>query len=232
MQIADESGGAGSGPVDVSGRGRLLAWAAFVGAYAVLSYASRLAGGKPPPDVLYEYGTAAAGLVQGGFVLGVVLLISRPWSRDLLALRRPTSWGVAAGLGLAVLVGVLVAGSLLEVVLDPGSEQGLVPTGWDEERAGAFAANFVVVAGLAPVVEELLFRGLGFSLLQRYGTPVTVVVVGVAFGLAHGLVEGLPLLAAMGMGLAYLRSRTRSVLPCIALHAVFNALVLTIAVSG
>src|SRR5205814_4786520 len=95
--------------------------------------------------------------------------------------------------------------------------------GWEPSHAGAYAANFVAVAGIAPFVEELTFRGLGFTLLQRFGTWPAILVVGITFGLAHGLVEALPELALFGCALAWLRARTDSVFPGMLVHATFNA---------
>ncbi len=83
----------------------------------------------------------------------------------------------------------------------------------------------------APIVEELTFRGAGYTLLERYGRPLAIVAVGLLFGLAHGLVDALPLLAAFGMGLAYLRARTASVYPGMLLHALFNGVTLIVAVA-
>ena len=68
----------------------------------------------------------------------------------------------------------------------------------------------MVIAGLAPVVEELTYRGLGFSLLRPYGMASAIIGVGLAFGLAHGLIEALPILSLFGIGLAWLRERTRA----------------------
>ena len=84
---------------------------------------------------------------------------------------------------------------------------------------------------VAPIVEELTFRGLGYSLLARYGRWTAIVTTGLAFGLAHGLVEAFPFLAAFGIGLAYLRSRVNSVVPGMFVHGLFNAVALTVAVS-
>ena len=84
---------------------------------------------------------------------------------------------------------------------------------------------------LAPVLEELTFRGLGFSLLQPLGATGAILLVGISFGIWHGLVEALPLLAAFGAGLAYLRSRVDSVYPGMVVHGLFNAVSLTIAVA-
>jgi len=46
---------------------------------------------------------------------------------------------------------------------------------WDSSRAGAFLANVNLIAVLAPVAEELWFRGLGYRLLERYGTAIAIV---------------------------------------------------------
>jgi membrane protease YdiL (CAAX protease family) len=85
---------------------------------------------------------------------------------------------------------------------------------------------------VAPVVEELTFRGLGYSLLTRYGRWTAIIGTGLAFALAHGLVNAFPILAAFGIGLAYLRSRVDSVYPGMIVHGLFNAIALTVAVSG
>ena len=76
-----------------------------------------------------------------------------------------------------------------------------------------------------------MFRGAGYSLLARFGQIVAILVVGVTFGLVHGLIEALVVLAAFGIGLAWLRARTDSVYPCMAVHALFNAVALIVAVT-
>jgi CAAX protease family protein len=211
--------------------GRLAAWLTLVGIQVLLGYGSRASGGKPPKDVVYHWSLAVGGLVQYAVFLAIVVAIAFEAPRRLLALRRPRSWPRAIGLAAAVLVGTYVLGSILDPLLHPGREQGLTPSGWQSQHAVAFAVNFIVLAGVAPIVEELTFRGLGYSLLEKWGRPFAIVAVGVLFGLAHGLVEALPILVAFGIGLAWLRSRTDSVYPGILLHAAFNAIALTVAVT-
>ena len=207
--------------------GRLLAWTIFVLAFAALSYGGRFAGGEVPDDALYMYSTAIQGIVQYAIMLGILLLIVRGAPpRALLALRQPDSWARAAGIAFAIFLGMLVLGAALSPFLQPGEEQGLIPEDWEPDRAPALAANFAVVVLVAPVVEELIFRGLGFSLLARFGTPAAIILVGITFALAHGLVEALPLLAAFGAALAYLRARSGSVYPGMLLHGFFNAFAL------
>jgi membrane protease YdiL (CAAX protease family) len=216
----------------VTERGRLVGWSTLVAVLAAINYGSRAAGGKPPRDVLYHYSAAVGGLLQYALVLGVVLALARgPGVRERLGLRRPESLGRAVLLAIGALVVVYVAAVVLDPLLHAGKEQGLTPKGWDADRAPAFAANFLVIAGLAPFVEELTFRGLGFHVLRRFGEWPAILLVGIAFGLAHGLVEALPILVVFGAALAYVRSRSRSIYPGMLVHAAFNAIALTLAVT-
>jgi uncharacterized protein len=213
------------------GTGRLVAWATIVGILATLGYVGRFAGGKLPKEPLYRWDQFVGGLIQFGLLLGLMLLVvvGAP-KREAFALRRPVSWRLADKIAVVVVVVITVVSAALDPVLNPDKEQGLAPHGWEPRHAAAFAANFVVVALLAPVVEELTFRGLGYTLLERFGRWTAIVLVGIAFGLAHGLVEALPPLVVFGMCLAYLRSRTGSVYPGMILHALYNGLVLLFAV--
>jgi membrane protease YdiL (CAAX protease family) len=211
---------------------RLIAWLTLVGAYIVLAYAGRAAGGDPPDDLLYRYSTAVFGVVQYAIVMLIILWIVRgPSRRDLLALRSPASWWRAGGLSLAVIVAIYVLTVSTEPFLRAGEEQGLTPSSWDPDRAGAYAVNFAVIALVAPVVEELMYRGAGYSLLVPFGQAVAIAVVGLTFGLVHGLVSALLVLTVFGAALAWLRARTGSVYPCIAVHSLFNSVALVVAVT-
>ena len=213
-------------------RTRLVGWTILVTILAALSYAANLAGGDTPDDVLYEWSTAIAGVVQYAIILAIVLLLSRGIAPQALGLRRPASWGRAAGWIVAGLVSIWVIGSILNIFLKAGEEQGLVPDGWDSSRAAPFVANFVVVAVVAPVVEELTYRGLGFAALRdARGATAAIVLTAIAFGLAHGLVVALPVLTIFGAILAWLRWKTESLYPTIILHAVFNGAALIAAVT-
>jgi uncharacterized protein len=214
-------------------RKALALWSTFVAAFATLSYSLRFTEGKPPKDLLYNWSTVVGNLFQFAVIAAIVYGIAGLGERRrLLALRRPTSWRTAAAIGVGIGVGMLVLSYLLGPLLHPGREQGITPDRWEPNHAAAYIANGFVIAVVAPIVEELTFRGLGYSLLVRYGRWTAIVLVGMAFGLAHGLVEAFPFLAAFGAGLAYLRSRVDSVYPGMIVHGLFNATALTVAVSG
>jgi uncharacterized protein len=211
-------------------RGKLTSWVALVGVLTILGYASRASGGKPPKDAAYQYSTAVAGAIQYAIILAVVLAIARPdWS--LLALRRPTSLARVLSTALLAFVAVYAASAVVSAYSDPGREQGLTPDHWESHRATQYAVNFVVFVVVAPAVEELTFRGLGYSLLEPLGRLAAVLWIGVAFGLAHGLVEGLPILIVFGSGLALIRARSNSVYPGMIVHGAFNAIALIVSVT-
>ncbi len=88
----------------------------------------------------------------------------------------------------------------------------------------AFMATFT-----APLVEEVVYRGVLYSALQRsVGVGTAVVIVTLLFALVH-LPQYYPSLATMivlvllSLVLTLMRVRTNSLLPCVILHTIFNA---------
>jgi uncharacterized protein len=218
-------------------RTRLIAWTSLVAAIAALNYSARFttsSGSKSARDVVYSYSTFAGGMVLYAIWVGIVFVIAMP-RFDLLALRSPRSWLRASGLAIGAIVAIYLCEavvSLIPLPQSPGKEQGLTPTHWESAHAGAFAANLVLFVLVAPFVEELTFRGLGQSLLLFLGRWPSIVLVGFAFGLAHGLLEALLVLVPFGIILAYLRDRTDSVYPGMVVHGIFNGVALAAAVLG
>jgi membrane protease YdiL (CAAX protease family) len=218
---------------------RLVCWTLFVGLIAAINYAARFGAGSGSSrgvshQEVYSYATFAGGTVLYAIWLGIVLLIVID-RFDLLALRRPESWNWALGLAASIIVGIFLWETLISFLPlpeSPGKEQGITNVSWEPAHAGAFAANFVLFVAVAPFVEELTFRGAGQSLLRFLGRMPSIVLVGVAFGVAHGLVEALLVLVPFGIALAWLRDRTDSVLPGMLVHAVFNATALVLIVAG
>jgi uncharacterized protein len=213
--------------------GRVAGWLVFVLTLAALGYAARLGDVETPDDIAYRYSSSIAALVQYGIMLGILLLIARGLPlRDAFALHRPASWPRALGLALLSLVAIYATSAAFAPFLDATEEQGLVPDDWDSSRAGAFIAFFLVVTFVAPFVEELTYRGIGFTLLAPYGTWVAILVTGFLFGTAHGLLIALPVLTVFGIVVGWLRSRTASVYPPMLVHAVFNGTALVVSVAA
>ncbi len=190
-------------------------------------YAEEDAGGG---DALYRYETAFGGGFIYLILVGLTFLIARLLADAgaALALRPFRFRWVWAALGIVVAAAVvtIVIQALFDV--SAGEEQGVLPETWRPERAGALAANAVVIVALAPFAEELFFRGLGVTVLRVLGTTGAIVATGVAFGLVHGLVVGLLPLVLFGIGLAWVRVHARSVWPGVVAHGLYNGAVLAL----
>ena len=132
----------------------------------------------------------------------------------------------------SAVVGIYVFEIAYSALTHPGNEQGLTPAHWEPQHAAAYVANGVVICVFVPFVEELTFRGLGFTLLdERFGEWPAILLVGLVFGLAHGLVVSLPVIAVFGAVLAWIRARTDSVFPGMVVHGTFNLIALVAAVT-
>ena len=221
-----------AGQTSEAGARRAIEWAVLVLALAAIGYVGRLSGGAPDEDIVFRYAFGFSALIQYGLMGGLMLVIARRLPRrELFALRSPARSRRAAGLAAAAFAAIFVVAGVLERFLHAGEEQGLTPSGWDSARAGAFAFSFVAVVVLAPVTEELLYRGLGYSLLERFGPVASIGLTGLLFAAAHGLLAGLPILWFFGSALAWLRARTGSIYPAIAVHALFNGIALATALA-
>lgn len=89
----------------------------------------------------------------------------------------------------------------------------------------AFMATFT-----APMVEEVVYRGVLYSAFQRkFGIPISVFLVTAVFAAVHvpQYMESLPtifILVILSLILTVIRAKTNNLLPCIILHTIFNGL--------
>jgi membrane protease YdiL (CAAX protease family) len=204
---------------------RAAIWIAVTGAFAALNFWAAATSGERDQDAVYSYDLLIGAVLAYGlllvFVLGITSGLPR---RDVLALRPPPSWWRAIGMAAGAVVVILIGAYIALALAGAGDEQNLTPEDWDSSRAGAYAASFVAVVLIGPVVEELLYRGAGLALLEPYGERVAVVVTAVLFGLGHGLLLSLGAFIWFGLVVAVVRLRTRSLYPAIAVHSTFNAI--------
>jgi membrane protease YdiL (CAAX protease family) len=147
---------------------------------------------------------------------------------------RPFRTGQALRLSLALVVGGLVVTSGYGLVLrafgiTAPSNVVQIVQGFGTSPV-AMAIGYLLVGVVAPFVEEITFRGVVFGGLRSgWGTAAGVIVSGALFGIVHLVpLEALPL-ALIGMGLAAILMRTRSLWPAVIAHGCYNVVVLTIA---
>jgi membrane protease YdiL (CAAX protease family) len=200
---------------------------------SLVAYGARVSGDRPPKDVAFRWESSIAASAQYAILLGIVLALT--WGldrRSFLALRPPRSWRRASAISGLVIFAVFVVTAVVAQFGSADEEQGLIPESFDSSRAAQFAAYAAVVVLVAPVIEELMFRGVGYGLLEPFGQAPAILISGIAFALVHGLVIGFAVIASFAIGLAYLRARTGSIYPCILLHAAFNAFGLAVGIAS
>lgn len=144
------------------------------------------------------------------------------------------------GGGLALGAGLLVASSLVVAALVGLTGSDAVPEQLilDEALSGGLRTALALVAAvlLAPVAEELLFRGLLHRALRRRRGPVAATVLSSAlFAVVHldvAVTQPLALvgLALVGAVLALAYERSGGLLVPVAAHAAYNATALLAAV--
>ena len=76
---------------------------------------------------------------------------------------------------------------------------------------------------VAPIFEELLFRGLILTALRKFGNTNAMIITSLLFALIHGNIpQSIPTFA-ISMILCYVVIRTKSLLPAILIHFINNA---------
>jgi membrane protease YdiL (CAAX protease family) len=182
-------------------------------------------------------GSMPAGLTIGLTVVQDVLFVAAAVYATQLVLKRvsPRQFGLrttplSRGLGwiIAVYAAYWVFSSIVLVIFGKPPEQQIVTDLKDTQSTAVIVGFAVLTCAIAPIAEEFFFRGFMFNTLAgRIGVGWATVITGVVFGLIHFTGSswiGVLVLGFFGMGLCVLFWRTQSLLPCMALHALNNAI--------
>jgi uncharacterized protein len=151
-------------------------------------------------------------------------LPSFPGNDPGAAVRAGLGWGLAAWLGATLLGGLAVL--VLEAL-------GITPDTQTAEQAANQLEPLIVIPAViivAPIAEEVFFRGVAFNAwLREGGRRWAYIGSSVLFAVIHmTLVSLLPILF-LGLALAWVYERTRSLLAPIVMHAVVNGISVVIA---
>jgi membrane protease YdiL (CAAX protease family) len=212
-----------------------MTWLLPEGAY------ERLSQGFSP------YGTALTALVVGGGMyaslvyavyrrsiwrygagwqsLGLVRLPGAIYGRLALLFIPATLAGVAINWFVRAELGITQEGSHLVLV-----SEGMTAT------SANFAMLSLLLIGLAPVAEELFFRGFLFKLLRgQLPAWATIAITAAAFAASHASISMFPWLFFMGIVFGLAVEKTGSLYAGIMLHAMVNSLAMVsvvVALSG
>lgn len=181
--------------------------------------------GGPPGLVI------SATLVQDAALIAAALLFASMWARGLtpasFGLRR-TAIGPAIGWTLLTFVAFWILTAIYISAVGEPDQQELTRDLREEESVAALIGYGVLLAFVAPLAEELFFRGFVFGVLrEKIGAVGGAIATGVVFGLVHvagSPIETVGVLVILGVLLCVLYLQTGSLLPCIALHAINNSI--------
>jgi membrane protease YdiL (CAAX protease family) len=212
-----------SGPETVPrGAGRATALAIGVGALGQAVFWLVTRGSTVENAAAIRYAIATT--------LGVYAVVAVIVLRRVAADGFPLRWRGGSPSWFNALVGVAVGGGLatflLTAALAAGADGGGDPridVLVSEGDLAHIGASVLIACVAAPVLEELLFRGLLLASLQRHGTKYAVWASAGAFAVWHLNPSALRYYALMGALLGFLYVR-RGLSCSIAAHAAFNGM--------
>jgi membrane protease YdiL (CAAX protease family) len=211
-------------PIGVGREGRRLGWIELV-VGAVVYVAVQIGAGGVAYAALGSLPGAPGLLAISGasaFAAVLVAAVLRVRTPAALGLRRvpPRAIALAVGLG----IGVWLLSRVLIVVYISVTGDHSDPQQSLTQFAGVAAAVWVVLLGglVVPLGEELLFRGVAYGSMRRYGAVVATIVSSLVFAIAHGFNVVFLAVLVLAVLNAVLYERTRSIWPCFVTHASFN----------
>jgi hypothetical protein len=182
---------------------------------------------------------AALVLQNLGVVLALILISDRKgqrslgrdfglvWPFDRMRRAAVVGW-LAAGAGWSILASILLRPIAELADLDDTAQE--VSRTVERAGGGGLVLLFIGIVVVAPVVEELLFRGALLRALQRrYSVPVSVFASAVIFAGIHvvgdpGSYYVVPGLALLGLVSGYQAAKTGDLSRSVLLHMGFNLL--------
>lgn len=192
----------------------------------------RAAAGSLPPTVLVA-SLVAPTLLAGLVAMGGAALIGRGSLRERLGSELSVRWrrsdvGIGLGLGVAGMIITVPASLLWARWVGKGQANSAVGEVFDGQRLplGLALAVFVGVWLVAPLCEELLYRGVLWRALEhwRWNRWVIFGLTTVLFSMAHFEVLRTPLLVVITLPIALARLLTGNLLASIVAHQANNFL--------
>ncbi len=128
-----------------------------------------------------------------------------------------------AGFLLAILAADYLYGYVIQVLHLPLQTNDQVLLSYSKYAPLTTYATLIIAVFVAPLCEEVFFRGFVFTGLLR-GMPVgwAIMFSSLIFAVAHFDVGSFAVLFIIGLALAFLRWHTHSLWPCVILHMLNN----------
>ena len=164
-------------------------------------------------------------------MISAAFLLERPLKNSQNRVySRPKYFGRAmamfpAGYGLAIAARLLSLGIMTLIANSTGSEpSNIVADSMAAADMPTALLKFFQLAVIAPVLEELMLRGMVMEKLRPYGNGFAIFLSALLFGLMHANFEQFFYAAALGVFLGYIAISTRSIITTTIMHAMFNSI--------
>lgn len=158
--------------------------------------------------------------------VGLAMVVVRQ-GFGMLGLRRVSMrWLVLGGVGVGVLgfaLKILPVYAYTEVTGDESNPQEALAVAASGSGLLEILPLLISVGLLVPLAEEVIFRGILYAWLRRWGVPVAVVVSALVFGLFHGLNAIFFVGLVIGALNALVYEKSGSLWPAVIAHAVNNS---------
>ncbi|WP_418791740.1 lysostaphin resistance A-like protein [Phosphitispora sp. TUW77] len=186
--------------------------------------------GNSPQTLALFLGT----FVQAGIMIFSVALLTwrRHGSREDLGLisdnlMQNIFLGLGGGIVLAVVVWIM--GLIVFRIFGPPPPQDIEKLLTGLKSGRDLLLPFISVSVLAPLSEEIYFRGMVFPVIRaRYGQAAGMLLSGLIFGALHMDIYRVLPITAMGFMLAYFYETTGSLITPIVAHCAWNSIMLFI----
>jgi len=195
----------------------------FLGVCVVALTALRLLG----PLLHLEFGLLGASGLFFMIALAAVVIAVRPigWAAIPALGLRPAPWKYAVFGALATLA---LSVAVSQLGLEPKDMKDVLEKVREPHQ---LVLSLLLFAVLAPIVEELVFRGLLYGWVAgRWGSVAAWIVSSLVFAGAHWDPAHAILVLPLGFLFGWLRRRTDSLLPSLCAHIVNNGFALVAAV--
>lgn len=168
-------------------------------------------------------------LVLVGFIAFLIKIVHRRAFFEFIHWFRNHNFGTAflVALGATLAVSVLIVSSFFPPREPPPIEKLL-------SSATAMYIFAIFGIGVAPLFEEIIFRGFLFKVLfEMAGAAVAVPLTAFFFALLHipqlwGSWAGIALIFVVGYVLSFVRERSNSLIPSFIIHTAYNAMLFAV----
>lgn len=177
------------------------------------------------------------GMVQDLTLLGLtVLILQNKYNysirKNLLTITNLRSviingiFGGVAILFAVILINSILASFLIEYFKYQPPQQKVITLLLQSNELWLFLSYAFLIVIVAPIVEEIFFRGLVYSYLrERYGVTKAIIFSAAFFGVMHLSAWAFIGTFLAGLGLAYLFEKSKSLYTSIIGHMVWNGII-------